>query len=251
MPSRSRSNGAIFEVIPAIDLLGGRCVRLRQGRYDEATVYGDDPGAVAAGFCAHPIRRLHVVDLDGAKAGRPVNRDAIRRIVSAAPRVSVQLGGGIRTLAAVDESLTLGLDRVILGTVALRDPDLVREAARRFPGRVAVGIDARDGRVAAEGWLEESTVEVAELARRFEDAGVAALIHTDIARDGMLQGPNLEASAALAKVVSIPVVVSGGVSSLDDLRRAALLPVAGAIVGRALYTGAVDLAAALEAVECS
>lgn len=251
MHSRSRTRSQPFEVIPAIDLLGGRCVRLTQGRYDEATVYGEDPGAVAAGFCAHPIRRLHVVDLDGAKAGRPVNRDAIVRIVAAAAGVPVQLGGGLRSLESVDEGLMLGLDRVILGTVALRDPDLVREAARRFPGRVAVGIDARDGRVAAEGWLEASDVEVAELARRFEDAGVAAIIHTDIARDGMLQGPNLEASAALAKVVSIPVIVSGGVASVDDLRRAARLPVAGAIVGRALYTGAVDLGTALEAIGCS
>lgn len=251
MPSRSRSSGAPFEVIPAIDLLGGRCVRLAQGRYDDATVYGDDPAAVAAGFCALPIRRLHVVDLDGARSGRPVNREAIVRIVAAAARVPVQLGGGLRSLASIDEGLALGLDRVILGTVALRDPDLVREASRRFPGRVAVGIDARDGFVAAEGWLEESQVEATELARRFEDAGVAALIHTDIARDGMLKGPNLEASAALAKVVSIPVIVSGGVSSLDDLRRAAREPVAGAIVGRALYTGDVDLDAALEAVRCS
>lgn len=250
MPSRSRRNGAPFELIPAIDLLGGRCVRLRQGRYDEATVYSDDPGEVAAAFCSQAICRLHVVDLDGAKAGRPTNRDAIRRIVSAAKRVPVQLGGGIQTLAAVDESLALGLDRVILGTVALRDPDLVREAARRFPGRVAVGIDARDGRVAAEGWLEESRVDATDLARRFEDAGVAAIVHTDIARDGMLGGPNLEASAALAESVSIPVIVSGGVASVDDLVRAAAFPVAGAIVGKALYTGAVDLAAALEALSC-
>lgn len=251
MPSRSRSSDAPFELLPAIDLLGGRCVRLTQGRYDEATVYGDDPGAVAAGFCAHPLRRLHVVDLDGAKAGRPVNREAVARIVAAAKDVPVQLGGGLRTLANVEETLALGVSRVILGTVALRDPALVREAAARFPGRVAVGIDARDGRVAAEGWLEASEVRVVELARRFEDAGVAALIHTDIARDGMLQGPNLEASAELARAVSIPVIVSGGVTSLDDVRRAAALPVAGAIVGRALYTGALDLARALEVAACS
>ncbi len=251
MPSRSRSSDAPFELLPAIDLLGGRCVRLAQGRYDEATVYGDDPGAVAAGFCAHPLRRLHVVDLDGAKAGRPVNRDAIARVVAAAKDVPVQLGGGLRTLANVEETLALGVSRVILGTVALRDPALVREAAARFPGRVAVGIDARDGRVAAEGWLEASEVRVVELARRFEDAGVAALVHTDIARDGMLQGPNLDASAELARAVSIPVIVSGGVTSLDDVRRAAALPVAGAIVGRALYTGALDLARALEVAECA
>lgn len=239
-----------FELIPAIDLLGGRCVRLAQGRYDAATVYGDDPGEMAARFCGHALRRLHVVDLDGAKAGRPVNRSAIVAIVAAAKGVPVQLGGGLRTEAAVEESLGLGVERVILGTAALRDPGLVRDCARRFPGRVAVGIDARDGRVAAEGWTEGSDVDAVDLARRFEDAGVAAIIHTDIARDGMLLGPNLEASAGLAAAVSIPVIVSGGVSSLDDVRRAVPL-VAGAIVGRALYTGALDLAAALEVASCS
>jgi phosphoribosylformimino-5-aminoimidazole carboxamide ribotide isomerase len=195
-----------------------------------------------------------VVDLDGARAGRPQNRDAVAAIVATAREVPVQLGGGIRSAAAVEESLALGLDRVILGTVALRDPALVRHCARRFEGRVAVGIDAREGRVAAEGWTEASDVDAVDLARRFEDAGVAAIIHTDIARDGMLKGPNLEASAALAEAVSIPVIVSGGVSSLDDIRRAVSLAgrgVAGAIVGRALYTGAIDLAAALEAVPCS
>ena len=242
-----------FELIPAIDLLGGRCVRLAQGRYDEATLYGDDPAEVAARFCEHALRRLHVVDLDGAKAGRPVNRGAIAAIVAAAKGVPVQLGGGLRTAAAIEESLALGVQRVILGTAALRAPDLVRDCAQRFPGRIAVGIDARDGRVAAEGWTEASDVDVGELARRFEDAGVAAIIHTDIVRDGMLQGPNLEASAALAALVSIPVIVSGGVASLEDIRRTVLLAargVAGVIVGRALYTGAVDLAAALEAVSC-
>ncbi len=242
-----------FELIPAIDLLGGRCVRLAQGRYDEATLYGDDPAEVATRFCAHALRRLHVVDLDGAKAGRPVNRGAIAAIVAAAKGVPVQLGGGLRTAAAIEESLALGVQRVILGTAALRAPDLVRDCAQRFPGRIAVGIDARDGRVAAEGWTEASDVDVGELARRFEDAGVAAIVHTDIVRDGMLQGPNLEASAALAALVSIPVIVSGGVASLEDIRRTVLLAargVAGVIVGRALYTGAVDLAAALEAVSC-
>jgi len=243
-----------FELIPAIDLLGGRCVRLAQGRYEEATLYGDDPAEVAARFCTHALRRLHVVDLDGAKAGRPMNRGAIAAIVAAAKGVPVQLGGGLRTAAAVEESLALGVQRVIFGTAALRAPDLVRECAQRFPGRIAVGIDARDGRVAAEGWTEASDVDAGELARRFEDAGVAAIVHTDIVRDGMLQGPNLEASAALAAMVSIPVIVSGGVSSLEDIRRTVSLAtrgVAGVIVGRALYTGAVDLGAALEAVSCS
>ena len=237
-----RSTG--FEVIPAIDLLDGRCVRLSQGDYDRATVYGDDPGEVAAGFTAQAIRRLHVVDLDGAKAGRPVNDAAIRAIVDRAGDVPVQLGGGIRTLEAVEETLALGIDRVILGTIALRDPELVRSAAKRFPGQVVVGIDAKGGQVAVEGWLETSSASVVDVARRFEDAGVAALVHTDIARDGMLTGPNLAASLEVADSVSIPVIVSGGVGSDEDVLAAAAereRGIAGAIVGRALYTGAVDL----------
>jgi len=241
-----------FALIPAIDLLDGRCVRLRQGRYDDVTVFGDDPGAVAAGFCRHPLRRLHVVDLDGAKAGHPVNEAAIAAIVAAAGTVPVQLGGGLRSLEAVEAAFGLGVERAILGTAALRAPELVHAAAQRFPGRIAVGIDARDGRVAAEGWTEASDIDAETLARRFADAGVAAVIHTDIARDGMLEGPNLEASAALARAVSIPVIVSGGVSSVEDVRRASALHgrgLAGAIVGRALYTGALDLGAALAVVE--
>lgn len=243
-----------FELIPAIDVLGGRCVRLAQGRYDAATVYDDDPAAVATRFAVHPLRRLHVVDLDGAKEGRPCNRDAVRAILKEIGSVPVELGGGIRTLDAVAEWIELGIDRVILGTAALRDPELVKDAARRFPGHVAVGVDAKDGRVAAEGWLETSDVDVLTLARRFEDAGVAALIHTDIARDGMGTGPNLEATAALAAEVAIPVIASGGVGSLADVRAAAALAsrgIAGVIVGRALYDGSLDLAEALEAVACS
>jgi len=235
-----------FEVIPAIDLLGGQCVRLSQGRYDDATVYAPDPGAQAARFAEHSIRRLHVVDLDGAKAGRPVNGPAVKSIVAAVGDVPVQLGGGIRSLETVEACLADGVQRVILGTVALRDPALVHDAARRFPGQVAVGIDAKDGRVAVEGWTEDGELPVLELAQRFEDAGVAALIHTDIARDGMLEGPNFEATAALASQVRVPVILSGGVSSNADLVAARVFA-AGAIVGRALYTGAVDLAAALEA----
>ena len=242
-----------FELIPAIDLLGGRCVRLTQGRYDEATVYEDDPAAQAKRFAMHAIRRLHVVDLDGAKAGRPVNVVAVRAIVDAAQGIPVQLGGGLRSADAIEEMLALGLDRVILGTVALRDPALVRESARRFPGRIAVGIDARDGRVAVEGWTEASEISAQDVARRFEDAGVCAIVFTDIARDGMLTGPNLEATADLAGCVRIPVIASGGVGCEDDLRRAAALAargVAGVIVGRALYTGALDLARALAIVAC-
>jgi phosphoribosylformimino-5-aminoimidazole carboxamide ribotide isomerase len=241
-----------FEVIPAIDLLGGQAVRLTQGRYEEATVYDANPAEVAARFARHGIRRLHAVDLDGARAGRPVNGDAIRGVVRAAGEVPVQLGGGIRTLEAVDELLAMGVQRVILGTVALRQPALVRDAAKRHPGRVVVGIDARDGRVAVAGWLEASDVAAAELAREFEDAGVAAIVYTDISRDGMLSGPNLEATVTLARAISIPVIVSGGVSRTEDLVAAAAHAgdgIAGAIVGRALYTGAVDLAEAVARVE--
>ena len=243
-----------FELIPAIDLLEGRCVRLAQGRYDDATVYGEDPAVVAAEFARHPIRRLHVVYLDGAREGKPRNRSAVERITAALGDVPVQLGGGLRSLDSVEESLAAGVDRVVLGTVALRQPQLVREAARRFPGRVAVGIDARDGRVAVEGWIEASNAAAAEVAKQFEDAGVEAIIYTDISRDGMLTGPNLDATVDLAESVAIPVIVSGGISSEDDVLRAAKLAsrgLAGAIVGRALYTGAVDLGRTLEKLACS
>ncbi len=242
-----------FQLIPAIDLLGGQCVRLSQGRYDQATVYDDDPAAVASRFASCGIERLHVVDLDGARDGRPGNRDAVRAILAAAKGVDLELGGGIRSLASVEEWLELGVERPILGTVALRDPELVREAARRFPGRIAVGIDARDGRVAVDGWLETSETDAISLARRFEDAGVAAVIHTDIARDGMGTGPNFAATAELAEQVGIPVIASGGVGSEEHVKSAvALAPrIAGLIVGRALYTGAVDLGRAMEIVSCS
>ncbi len=229
-------------------------MRLTQGRYDEATVYGDDPAAVAEGFVSNPIVRLHVVDLDGAKIGRPENTDAIRRILESAGGVPVQLGGGLRSLASVEEAFATGVDRVVLGTAALRDPEFVREAARRFPGRIVVGIDAKEGCVAVEGWLDQTVTTVGEVARRFEDAGVVAIVHTDIARDGTLAGPNLEAAEELAACVQIPVIVSGGIRSDGDLRRAASLVdrgVSGAIVGRALYTGAVDLGRALDAISCS
>lgn len=245
---------APFEVIPAIDLLGGRCVRLAQGSYDAVTVYEDDPAAAARRFAACGVRRLHVVDLDGARAGAPRNQAAVAAILAAAAGVPVQLGGGLRDRASVEEALALGLDRCVLGTVALRDPPLVRELARAHPGRVAVGLDARAGRIAVSGWLEASETLAVDLARCFEDAGVAALVHTDIARDGMGVGPNLEETARVAESVSIPVVASGGVGSHDDVRRAAALAdrgVAGLIVGRALYTGAVDLARALEIAACS
>jgi phosphoribosylformimino-5-aminoimidazole carboxamide ribotide isomerase len=244
-------SAAAFEVIPAIDLLGGECVRLVQGRYDAATVYERDPAAAARRFAAHAVRRLHVVDLDGARAGKPVNTDAVRAIVAAAGTLPVQLGGGLRDLAAVEAAFATGVDRVVLGTAALRDPELVRTAARRHPGRIAVGLDAVDGRLRVAGWLETGEATAIEIAQRFEDAGVAAIIHTDIERDGMLAGPNLEASAALADAIRVPVIVSGGVASEDDLVAAARLAprgIAGAIAGRALYTGAIDLAGALRRI---
>ena len=243
---------SIFELIPAIDLLGGQAVRLSQGRYDAATVYDADPARVAARFAQHGIRRLHVVDLDGAKEGRPVQADAVRRILAAVGRIPVQLGGGIRTLEGVDEALSWGIDRVILGTVALRDPELVKRAAAKHPGKIVVGIDARDGKVAVEGWTEGSEIRAVDLGRRFEDAGVAAIVYTDIARDGMLSGPNLEATALLASALRIPVIVSGGVATNEDVIESARLAdknICGVIVGRAIYTGGVDLESALRALE--
>jgi phosphoribosylformimino-5-aminoimidazole carboxamide ribotide isomerase len=236
-----------LEIIPAIDLLGGRCVRLSQGDYDRVSVYGDDPGSVAEGFLAAGAPRVHCVDLDGARAGTPHNRDAVRAIVAAAKDVPVQLGGGMRSLAAIEAALDLGVERVILGTASLREPALVREAAQRWPGHIAVGIDARGGRVAVEGWLETSDTTAIDVARCFEDAGVAALIYTEIANDGMGNGPDLDGAAALARAVAIPVIASGGVGSEAHVRRAAQTPgVAGLIIGKALYTGSVDLARALE-----
>jgi len=241
-----------FELIPAIDILGGKCVRLAQGDYQRAIVYAEDPAEVAAGFVRHPIARLHVVDLDGARAGRPCNADAVRRILARAGRVPVQLGGGLRDLAAVEAVLAAGVGRAVLGTVAVREPAVAREAARRFPGRIAVGIDARDGWVAVEGWRERSEKRAADLARELEDAGVAAIVFTDIGRDGMLQGPNLEATAELAASVAIPVIVSGGIRSAADVLAAARAGrgIAGVIVGRALYTGDLDLGATLEQLAC-
>jgi len=242
-----------FEVIPAIDLLDGRCVRLSQGRYDQVTVYDADPAAVARRFGKHPLRRLHVVDLDGARQGVPCNRKAVKEILAEMEGVPVELGGGIRKLASVEEWLSLGVERIILGTAALRDPQFVRDAAIRFPGRIGVGIDARDGQVAVAGWLETSQTRASDLAQRFADAGVVAIIHTDISRDGMGTGPNFEASAALAAKLDIPVIASGGVGTEEHIRQARSLAgrgISGVIVGRALYTGALELGRALE-IACS
>ncbi|MFE3837728.1 1-(5-phosphoribosyl)-5-[(5-phosphoribosylamino)methylideneamino]imidazole-4-carboxamide isomerase [Pseudogemmobacter sonorensis] len=230
---------------PAIDLKDGKCVRLLRGEMSAATVFGEDPAAQAAEFQAAGCEWLHLVDLNGAFAGQPVNGAAVEAILT---RITVpaQLGGGIRDMATIAAWLEKGLARVILGTVAVENPTLVREAARAFPGRVAVGIDARKGRVATKGWATETDVMATDLARSFEDAGVAAIIYTDIDRDGAMAGPNIEATEALARAVSIPVIASGGVSRLDDL--VALRDtgvIAGAISGRALYDGAIDLRKAL------
>ena len=235
---------------PAIDLKDGACVRLLRGEMEAATVFGTDPAAQARAFQDAGCRWLHLVDLNGAFAGAPVNGAAVEGIL-AAVTAPVQLGGGIRDRATIEAWLEKGVRRVILGTAALRDPELVRQAAAAHPGRVAVGIDARDGRVAVEGWAETSDVTALDLARRFEDAGVAAIIYTDIERDGAMQGPNVVATAALARAVSIPVIASGGVSSMDDLRalKASGAPLDGAISGRALYEGKLDLAEAVALLE--
>ncbi|MFD2235205.1 1-(5-phosphoribosyl)-5-[(5-phosphoribosylamino)methylideneamino]imidazole-4-carboxamide isomerase [Phaeospirillum tilakii] len=230
---------------PAIDLKDGACVRLRLGLMEDATVFNTDPAAQARAFAAAGADWIHVVDLNGAFAGKPVNAAAVEAIL-AAVTVPVQLGGGIRDLATIEGWLGRGVRRVILGTVALKAPELVREACRLFPGRIAVGIDAKGGKVAVEGWAETSDLAVLDLARRFEDAGVAALIYTDIDRDGVLAGPNVAATRALAEAIGIPVIASGGVSSLDDLRALRQIPrLDGVISGRALYDGRIDLAAAV------
>jgi phosphoribosylformimino-5-aminoimidazole carboxamide ribotide isomerase len=231
---------------PAIDLKDGQCVRLYKGAMEQATVFNDDPAAQAKAFADQGAEWIHLVDLNGAFAGKPVNAGAVESILKAVS-VPCQLGGGIRDMATIEAWLSKGLRRVILGTVAVENPALVREAARAFPGQVAVGIDARKGRVATKGWAEETDVMVTDLARAFEDAGVAAIIYTDIDRDGAMQGPNVEATAALARATSIPVIASGGVSSLADLiaLRDSGAPLDGAISGRALYDGKLDLAEAL------
>ncbi|MFP4239993.1 MAG: 1-(5-phosphoribosyl)-5-[(5-phosphoribosylamino)methylideneamino]imidazole-4-carboxamide isomerase [Rhodosalinus sp.] len=234
---------------PAIDLKDGQAVRLLRGAMEQATVFNDDPAAQARAFVEAGADWLHLVDLNGAFAGRPVNAGAVEAILAACPGTPAQLGGGIRDMATIESWLEKGLARVILGTVAVEDPALVRAAAQRFPGQVAVGIDARAGRVATRGWAEETEVEATDLAKRFEDAGVAAIIYTDIDRDGAMGGPNVAATEALARAVGVPVIASGGVSSLEDLialRDTGV--VAGAISGRALYDGKLDLKAALAAL---
>jgi len=237
-------------LFPAIDLKEGLAVRLEQGDMARATVFNRDPAELARLFAAQGFEYLHLVDLDGAFAGRPMNAAAVERIL-ATVKIPVQLGGGIRDRATIEAWLGKGVTRVIIGTAAVRDPALVKQAASAFPGRVVVGLDARDGRVAVEGWAATSELSALELARRFEDAGVDAIVYTDVARDGMLKGLNLDSTIALAEAVSIPVVASGGLASIDDVR-ALLTPraqkLAGAIVGRALYDGRLDAAEALKLI---
>jgi phosphoribosylformimino-5-aminoimidazole carboxamide ribotide isomerase len=234
-------------LFPAIDLKDGQCVRLVRGEMDQATVFNDDPAAQARAFEAQGFAWLHLVDLNGAFAGRPVNGAAVDAIL-AAVGIPVQLGGGIRDMATIETWLGKGIARVILGTVSVRDPGLVREACKAYPGLIAVGLDARGGRVAVEGWAETSDLSAPDLVARFEDAGVAAVIYTDIDRDGALEGLNLEATVRLARATAIPVIASGGLSSIDDIR-ALLRPenaiLEGAVSGRALYDGRLDAAEAL------
>jgi phosphoribosylformimino-5-aminoimidazole carboxamide ribotide isomerase len=237
-------------LFPAIDLKNGEAVRLEQGDMARATIFHRDPAEQARTFAAQGFKYLHIVDLDGAFAGRPMNAAAVERILSAV-KIPVQLGGGIRDRATIEAWLGKGVARVIIGTAAVRDPALVKEAAKAFPGRVAVGLDARGGKVAVEGWAKTSELFALEIARRFEDAGVAGIVYTDIARDGMLKGLNLDATIALADAVSIPVIASGGFATLDDVRAllaARAQKLAGAIVGRALYDGRLDAAEALKLI---
>ena len=233
---------------PAIDLKDGQAVRLVHGDMDQTTVFNDDPAAQARAFVEAGCQWLHLVDLNGAFAGEPVNAAPVEAILEQCD-MPAQLGGGIRDLKTIESWVDKGLARVILGTVAVENPDLVREAAREFPGKVAVGLDARNGKVATRGWAEETDVMVTDLAKSFEDAGISAIIYTDIMRDGAMKGPNIAATESLAKAVDIPVIASGGVSSLADLKALkATNVISGAISGRALYDGAIDLAAALDAL---
>ncbi|URW74802.1 1-(5-phosphoribosyl)-5-[(5-phosphoribosylamino)methylideneamino]imidazole-4-carboxamide isomerase [Sphingomonas donggukensis] len=232
-------------VFPAIDLKGGQVVRLAEGDMARATVYGDDPAAQALSFAEAGATHLHVVDLDGAFAGGSVNGDAVARVIAAFPG-KLQLGGGIRDRAGIERWLDLGVARVVIGTAAVKDPDLVRGAARDFPGQVVVAVDARDGYIATEGWADVSDMTATDLARRFEDAGVTALLFTDVGRDGLLKGCNVAATTALAEAVAIPVIASGGVAGIEDIHALVGQPgIEGVITGRALYDGRLDLAEAI------
>jgi phosphoribosylformimino-5-aminoimidazole carboxamide ribotide isomerase len=227
-------------ILPAIDLRGGQCVRLRQGDYQQETVFGADPGAMARRWVSEGARYLHLVDLDGAREGRPVNGASVRSIVECG--VPCQLGGGLRTEADIVEVLSWGVDRVVIGTKALQSPSWLQQMCARFPGKIVLGIDAKNGRVATQGWLEVSELPALDLARRCGSLPLAALVYTDISRDGMMQGANVEAMRELAAAVPLPVIASGGVTTMDDVRRLAALNLAGCIVGRALYEGSLHLA---------
>ncbi|MDR9433187.1 MAG: 1-(5-phosphoribosyl)-5-[(5-phosphoribosylamino)methylideneamino]imidazole-4-carboxamide isomerase [Spiribacter sp.] len=236
-----------MQLIPAIDLKDGKCVRLRQGRMDEETIFSDDPVEIANRWVAAGARRLHIVDLDGAIQGFPLNADLIGQIAERHPNLEIQVGGGIRKFEVIQAYLDVGVNYTIIGTQALREPHFVDDACLEFPGHIMVGLDARDGRVATDGWAEVSETAASDLAKRFEDAGVESIVFTDIGRDGMLRGVNVQATAALARAINIPVIASGGVSALDDVRAlcaAADAGISGAIVGRALYEGRIDLNAA-------
>jgi phosphoribosylformimino-5-aminoimidazole carboxamide ribotide isomerase len=236
-------------VIPAIDLKEGLCVRLQQGRKDEATVYSPDPVATARKWQSYGAKLLHVVDLDGAFTGDQKNISsiiAVRKAVS----MKIEVGGGIRDMQRIDQLIGLGIDRVIIGTAAIENPELVKDACAKYPGRILVGIDAKDGYVAVKGWVEVTSVRAVDLARRMQEAGAAGVIYTDIAKDGMLVGPNIEATAEMVEALSIPVIASGGVSSLEDIRRLCQIPrLFGAISGKALYSGAIDLSEAIQIAE--
>jgi phosphoribosylformimino-5-aminoimidazole carboxamide ribotide isomerase len=238
------------EIWPAIDLLGGKCVRLRQGDYRQETVFGDDPAAMARHWVQQGAQFLHLVDLDGAKEGRPVNVPSIRAIVAAVD-VPCELGGGIRNDESIRELLGLGLQRLVMGTLALRQPDWFRQMCRKFPGRLVLGIDARGGRVATDGWLSTSDVAATDLARSFAGEPLAALVYTDIATDGMMSGPNVLEMAAMQAAVEWPVVASGGVTTAQDVARLAAVPMAGCIIGRALYEGTLTLPEAQQAARTS